>query len=782
MPLRKPGSKRNFKGFGRMSWPGQGAGLRGSQGGRGGGSNPPEPQIDIGPRAVLLGDSMTVQNVSDNGINSQGYFNWLNFGANQYFSMEKNAGVAGNTIAQMLARHGTDVVPIPHDTLFLLGGVNDISQGRSANDIYADILAIAALEDSASANVVVFTPLPSNDFNSAQATEMFALRDLLLADATSNIKVIDITNAYIDTGASSGAGVLPFFTSDGTHPTAQGAAAIGNIALTALDGDLTGTPEQVTGVELAINGDFSGTAGQLALSAVGQVADQWVGFGNIPVNFSKGTDSQLMSWTEKGTYFIDQQLIASGEKTEQFVVELDVDSSGFDGADLFFLEHFFLDIGDTVILRNVALEATEGVSDNIIPPASGRFRTLPIGVPQNAEYMKILMRPESRSGNLTFSDARLVRLPQVGSFNNRAVLFGDSNTAQHDSSLGFHNQGYFHWLNCYIGQYFELVSNEGVGGDTYADLLGRYAADVAPLAFDTLFLNAGVNDFAAGASAEDVYADFVSIIELASDDSVNVIAIVPLPNSNYTAPQLDEVLKFRRMIMAHNTDNLRVIDVWPLLADANGAPIAEVTRDDMVHLNAKGANIVGRTIALDLAGRFSGTPYLPLGTLINVNSEFAGTSGGQSANVSGDVADGYYIWASSAVVASKEADGAEFKQVVTLTNAATVQLQRTISSNLQIGEQYIADVELELGPVNNVNRFQLEIDGRTGSTIIDRTFCLQNTDNTHNEDQDVRAGTYRFRTPPLTLPSGTDNIHIRFQMDGDVGDVVKFIDARLVRL
>jgi lysophospholipase L1-like esterase len=78
-------------------------------------------------RVVALGDSITYANEN---VSSYPYIglSWARLAclkSQGAFSFVRNAGVSGNTTAQMLARFDTDVAPYPHDVLALLGGTND---------------------------------------------------------------------------------------------------------------------------------------------------------------------------------------------------------------------------------------------------------------------------------------------------------------------------------------------------------------------------------------------------------------------------------------------------------------------------------------------------------------------------------------------------------------------------------------------------------------------------------------------------------------------------------
>jgi lysophospholipase L1-like esterase len=85
------------------------------------------------PTVVLLGDSLTANNYVTAGtpVNfwdyaAEGSWNWANALSGSRFNVVAAKGVAGNTLANMIARFGIDVAPYAPKYVRLVGGVNDI--------------------------------------------------------------------------------------------------------------------------------------------------------------------------------------------------------------------------------------------------------------------------------------------------------------------------------------------------------------------------------------------------------------------------------------------------------------------------------------------------------------------------------------------------------------------------------------------------------------------------------------------------------------------------------
>jgi lysophospholipase L1-like esterase len=85
------------------------------------------------PRVVALGDSITAGGLGGSGTSSslqtwgQSYAALVGVLYGNLIRMVHNAGVPGNTSAQMIARFATDVTPFAPDIVLILAGTNDLS-------------------------------------------------------------------------------------------------------------------------------------------------------------------------------------------------------------------------------------------------------------------------------------------------------------------------------------------------------------------------------------------------------------------------------------------------------------------------------------------------------------------------------------------------------------------------------------------------------------------------------------------------------------------------------
>lgn len=110
---------------------------------------------------VLLGDSITNQNNVNQHLSDRGYFTWANILLGQAFKVLYNAGIGGQRTDQFLTRLVSDVFAYKPAWCFVLGGTNDIVQGRDADTIFANLTAIYQRLQAANIRVIASTVPPS---------------------------------------------------------------------------------------------------------------------------------------------------------------------------------------------------------------------------------------------------------------------------------------------------------------------------------------------------------------------------------------------------------------------------------------------------------------------------------------------------------------------------------------------------------------------------------------------------------------------------------------------
>lgn len=181
-------------------------------------------------RIVMLGDSITqgstvysgshLPSYSDGGVNP--FFNAI-MGSGGKYILLNNAGVAGQTTSQILARVSTDAIAYGPDVCTVLAGTNNISSGMGNAAIAAmmnDIKQICLTLMSANILPVLFTPPPKNTaVPEGKLCRYFHYR---LAEKY-GLPLIDLYKLVVD---PSNGQYYASYTSDGIHPNLACALAI----------------------------------------------------------------------------------------------------------------------------------------------------------------------------------------------------------------------------------------------------------------------------------------------------------------------------------------------------------------------------------------------------------------------------------------------------------------------------------------------------------------------------------------------------------------------------
>lgn len=206
-----------------------------------------------GGSVVLFGTSLEAQNgggadeldpsTPDLSLNGRGWFHWANAFLGNRLRMVRNAGVSGNTYAQMRARIDADVLAYPSDWVFMGGPTNDTSNGRTYAEIIADATAI--LDKLAGRKVLMLTAPPTVAHTGSEIQVLFQVNAWIrrLPQTRKNIVVADVWNAIAAPGTVSPTDGL---TIDGIHYNLNGAARVGRVAADAVRQWLPNTPHIVS--------------------------------------------------------------------------------------------------------------------------------------------------------------------------------------------------------------------------------------------------------------------------------------------------------------------------------------------------------------------------------------------------------------------------------------------------------------------------------------------------------------------------------------------------------
>jgi lysophospholipase L1-like esterase len=179
---------------------------------------------------VLAGDSRVDQEVegSDSSIawsySSRGAFNVANIHLRHRFKVIGEAGVIGDTVAQLLTRYPTEVLALNPQNVWLGIGVNSVSSNVATDTIKAQITQLFDLNDSIGANSIICTINPKDDHTTAQRASLAELNRWLLTLNRRGVIVVNVTSPVVSaTGMTWAAGTFTDATV-GLHHGKYGAA------------------------------------------------------------------------------------------------------------------------------------------------------------------------------------------------------------------------------------------------------------------------------------------------------------------------------------------------------------------------------------------------------------------------------------------------------------------------------------------------------------------------------------------------------------------------------
>lgn len=181
---------------------------------------------------VLMGDSITGRNYDTDGstynrFDRSGYWTWAAELLEQRLLVINEAGVSGNSTAQILARFTDEVVTVAPGYCFLMAGINDVVSGVAVATTIANLESMYARGVGAGITMIAATILPSTQVNTD--TERFKLHYVnnWIRNYCASMQGMILVDAYAAWADPSNGDPVSAMVSDGTHPTYQGAAAIG---------------------------------------------------------------------------------------------------------------------------------------------------------------------------------------------------------------------------------------------------------------------------------------------------------------------------------------------------------------------------------------------------------------------------------------------------------------------------------------------------------------------------------------------------------------------------
>lgn len=201
-------------------------------------STPPAPSV------IIFGDSVTAQNgtgpdsvglTSASMLSGRGYWVWASQFMGQRLKFVRNAGISGNTTAQMLARIDADVLAYPSGWVVVAGGINDISNGVDPATTISNLTTIITKLKDDNRRVILMTPLPSIYYDTTTKKDAWSKIYKWTLDTAPTLfpGVVTVDTARPLINLATGA-PLTGLTIDGVHPSDLGAQRMGKAIADAL--------------------------------------------------------------------------------------------------------------------------------------------------------------------------------------------------------------------------------------------------------------------------------------------------------------------------------------------------------------------------------------------------------------------------------------------------------------------------------------------------------------------------------------------------------------------
>jgi lysophospholipase L1-like esterase len=260
-----------------------------------------------GYRFAAIGDSITNGN-SGAGSAGDDWFPYVCYRLKG--KIITNAGVIGNTTAQMLARIQTDVIDKKPDVCFINGGTND-SGTLTPQETFANIQAICLALSTAKIKPILLNVTPRND--STKNAWIIRLNMLTHRFASRyGIPYIDFYSALVDptTGYIQAA-----YTADGLHPNTAGKRAMADTIVNTIgkyfwDINYPITAANVDNTNLIANGLFLNDADSNG------TPDNWTVSGTTGATYSLEADANIKgNWLKIVRTTADQSYIKQDKST-----------------------------------------------------------------------------------------------------------------------------------------------------------------------------------------------------------------------------------------------------------------------------------------------------------------------------------------------------------------------------------------------------------------------------------------------------------------------------------
>ncbi|HPE57633.1 MAG TPA: GDSL-type esterase/lipase family protein [Bacteroidales bacterium] len=181
----------------------------------------------------------------------------------------------------------------------------------------------------------------------------------------------------------------------------------------------------------------------------------------------------------------------------------------------------------------------------------------------------------------------------------------DAKNATPDSAILFIGSSSIRFWKTHDAFPNQPVINRGFGGAHISDMIYYYDQIAKPFNPDVIVFYCGDNDIEYGKPVEQVYADFLQIMDsLATDFPEAHFVYLPIKPCQSRWSYWPKMQKFNEKVAAYCDQNklYHYLDTASPMLGEDGKPNSKLYRDDALHLNEDGYKIWDRLLANLLAG------------------------------------------------------------------------------------------------------------------------------------------------------------------------------------
>lgn len=146
-----------------------------------------------------------------------------------------------------------------------------------------------------------------------------------------------------------------------------------------------------------------------------------------------------------------------------------------------------------------------------------------------------------------------------------------------------------------------LMANRGIGGEVSRSLLFRFQEDILDLQPKAVVILVGTNDLSAHGDPEDTVSNLSDMLAMAQrqNPAMPVVLCTIPPRNNPKAPtkpgKQDELNQKIRGL-ADGKANVKILDLFKALSNADGTPDPQYFNQDLLHLSGAGFSKFGEEL------------------------------------------------------------------------------------------------------------------------------------------------------------------------------------------